>query len=239
MADGADVPLLHQPLDGRLVPAGIVGLAVLIGVVQVGLLVPVGPEGHEGALGDLAVLGLPGLQVVHRQHEVGVGGALGGLVDDHQRIHQLLDSDRAHVPAVAPEVAGHIGVGAVLAGHAVLDAAHGSHHVVGRALRIVEQQVRLQGLEAEPVRGLGAQFMGQVHPLVLGGLQLLHGIPQCQIRHNVFPPFHVTGMLVSKRGVRLDRSKYTGNRGNLQSAKCKKMTVRNTESFVFFALTQP
>ncbi|CAN4005663.1 FeoA domain, partial [Dysosmobacter welbionis] len=71
-----------------------------------------------------AVLGLPGLQVVHRQHEVGVGGALGGLVDDHQGIHQLLDGDRAHVPAAAPEVPGHVGVGAVLAGHAVLDTAH-------------------------------------------------------------------------------------------------------------------
>ncbi|SCJ41817.1 Uncharacterised protein [uncultured Blautia sp.] len=169
------------------------GHAVLIGIVQVGLFVPVGPEGHERSLGDPAVLGLPGLQVVHRQHEVGVGGALGGLVDDHQGIHQLLDGDRAHVPAAAPEVPGHVGVGAVLAGHAVLDTAHRGHHVLRRALRIVEQQVRLQGLEAEPMGRLRTQLMCQVHPLVLGGLQLFDLLPQCQIRHNVFPPFHVTG----------------------------------------------
>ncbi|CAN4005662.1 Fe2+ transport protein FeoA, partial [Dysosmobacter welbionis] len=62
-----------------------------------------------------------------------------------------------------------------------------------RALRIVEQQVRLQGLEAEPMGRLRTQLMGQVHPLVLGGLQLFDLLPQCQIRHNVFPPFHVTG----------------------------------------------
>ena len=153
------------------------GNAVLVGVVQVGLLVPVGPEGHEGAFGDAAVLSLPGLQIVHSQHEVRVGGTFSGLVDDHQRIHQLLDGDVVHCPAVAPEVTGHIGVGAVLAGHAVLDAAHGCHHIIRGAFHIVKQQVSLQGLEAVPVGGLGTQFMGQVYPLVLPGFPLLDLFP--------------------------------------------------------------
>ena len=192
MADGADIPLLHQPLDGGLVPAGIVGHAVLIGVVQVGLLVPVGPKGHEGALGDGAVLGLPGLDVIHRHHEVGILGALLGLIDDHQRIHQLLHRDLVHGTAFAPEVAGYIHMGAVLAGHADLEAAHGSHHVIGGALHIVEQLGGLQGLEAVPVRCLRAQLMGQVHPLVLGGLQFLHSFPQGQVCHRCILLFNIS-----------------------------------------------
>ena len=209
MADGADVPLLHQPLDGGLVPAGIVGHTVLVGVVQIGLLVPVGAEGHESALWNLAILGLPGLQVVDLQHEVRVLGALLGLVDDHQRIHHFLHRDLVHGTAIAPEVAGHIHMGAVLAGHADLEAAHRGHHVVGSALRIVEQLRSLQGLETVPVRRLRAQFVRQVHPLVLGGLQLFQLFPQHQI-------CHICILLDCRLTAVLSWVEYTSYRKNLQ-----------------------
>ena len=145
---------------------------------------PVAAESHKAAGGDLAVLGLPGLQIVDGQHKVGIRGTLFGLIHHHQRHYHLGDINGFHRTAFAPEVTGNIHMGAVLAGHADLEAAHGSHHILRGAFHIVKQQFCFQRIKTVPMGGLGAQLMGQVDPLVLFGLQFTYQIPQCKVCHN-------------------------------------------------------
>ena len=64
VADGADIAFLYKPLDGIEVPAGVVGLAVLVLVFQIGELGPVGAEGDESVLGNATVLVLPSFEVI-------------------------------------------------------------------------------------------------------------------------------------------------------------------------------
>lgn len=87
VADGADVALFYTPFDGVEVPAGVVGLAVLVLVFEVGQLGPVGAEGDECVLGNAAVLVLSSFEIINGQDKVGVCGALLVLVDYTERMH--------------------------------------------------------------------------------------------------------------------------------------------------------
>ena len=114
MADSADVALLYKPLDGIEVPAGVVGLAVLVLVLEVGELGPIGAESDKGVLGNTAVLVLPGFKVLDGQDKVVVCGALLVLVNHTERMHKLNGLDLAEGAAVDMEVARRVDVGTVL-----------------------------------------------------------------------------------------------------------------------------
>lgn len=114
VADGADVALFNEPLDGAEVPAGVVGLAVLVLVLEVGELGPVGAEGDESVLGNATVLILPGFEVLDGQDKVGIRGALLMLVDHAERMHKLDGFNLSKGTTLDMEVARCVDVGAVL-----------------------------------------------------------------------------------------------------------------------------
>ena len=66
-----------------------------------GARVPAGAQQQPAAVGQRAVLGLEGADVVEREQVVGVLGGLGGLVDHHGRADQPGGRDARHVLAVA------------------------------------------------------------------------------------------------------------------------------------------
>ena len=183
VADGADIALFYKPFDGVEVPAGVVGLAVFVFVLQVGELGPVGAEGDESVLGNTTVFVLPSFEVIDGQDKVGVGGALLVLVDYAERVHKFDGFDLAKGTAVNMEVARCIDVGAVLRGDRILEATHGREHILGRAGQVVEELGGLKWLKAKPVRGVARERVGEVDPAIIGAFELGCEVPKIECGH--------------------------------------------------------
>ena len=79
----------------------------------------------------------------------------------------------------------YVYMGTILAGYAVLNTSHGSHHVVRGSLSVVEKELAFQRLEAIPVRSFRAQLMCQVYPFVTCPFYFFHKIPQFKVCHNI------------------------------------------------------
>ena len=183
VADGADVALLYKPLDGIEVPAGVVGLAVLVLVLKVGQLGPIGAEGDKGVLGDAPVLVLPCFEVLDGQDIIGVCGALLVLVNHAERMHKLDGLDLAKRTPVDMKVARRVDVGTVLRSDRILKAAHGREHVLGRVGQIIEKLGGLKRLKAKPVRGVARKRMGKVNPSIIGAFELGGEVPKVERGH--------------------------------------------------------
>ena len=184
MADGADVALFDKPLDGVEVPAGVVGLAVLVLVLEVGELGPVGAEGDKGVLGNASVLILPGFEVLDGQNIIGVRGALFVFVDHAERMHKLDGLDLAEGTPVDMKVARRVDVGAVLRSDRILKTAHGREHVLGRVGQVVEKLGGLERLKAKPVRGVARERVGEVDPAIIGTFELGGEVPKVERGHD-------------------------------------------------------
>ena len=94
MAHRRDAALLEEVLEGVKAQARTVRDAVGVEVVHVAAfhpVVPVAREGDEAICGNLAVLGLPALDVVDMHDEFGIGRDLVLEVQHEEREHQLLD----------------------------------------------------------------------------------------------------------------------------------------------------
>ena len=183
VADGADAALFNEPLDGVEVPAGVVGLAVLVLVFEVGELGPVGAEGDESVLGNETVLIFPGFEVLDGQDVVGIRGALLVLVDHAERMHELDRFNLSKGTTLDMEVARRVDVGAVLRGDRILEATHGREHVLGRAGQVVEELGGLKWLKAKPVRGVARERVGEVDPAIIVAFELGGEVPKVERGH--------------------------------------------------------
>lgn len=183
VSDGADIAFLYKPFDSIEVPAGVVGLAVLVLVFQIGELGPVGAEGDESVLGNTTVLVLPGFEVLDGQDKVGICGALLVLVDHTERMHKLDGFNLSKGTTLNMEMPRCIDVGAVLRGDRILKAAHGREHVPGRVGQIIEELGGLERLKAKPVRGVARERVGEVDPAIIGGLELGGEVPKVERGH--------------------------------------------------------
>ena len=183
VADSADVALFNEPLDGVEVPAGVVGLAVLVLVFEVGEFGPVGAEGNKGVLGNATVLILPGFEVLDGQDKVRICGAFLVLVDHAERMHKLDGFNLSKGTTLNVEMPRCVDMRAVLRGDRILKAAHRGEHVLGRVWQIVEELGGLKRLKAKPVRGVARERVGEVDPAIIGAFELGCEVPKVERGH--------------------------------------------------------